>query len=77
MMPPTTWLRKVAMAAPSTPQWRLPTSTTSSTMLVRPAATVKAKPRWGFSAVTKKLWNIFCKMKKGRQIIRRRPYRTA
>ena len=45
-------------------------------MLVTPAATVKAKPRWGFSAVTKKLWNIFCKIKVGRDSIRMRPYRT-
>ena len=71
--PPTIWLMPVAMAAPATPQWNTAMNRASSAMLVTPAATVKAKPRWGFSAVTKKLWNIFCKMKKGRQIIRRRP----
>ena len=53
------------MAAPSTLQPSAPTRSTSSTMLVHPAATVTAKPRLGFSAVTKKLWNMFCKIKVG------------
>ena len=35
----------------------------SSTMLVTPAATVTSRPRRGFSAAMKKLWNTFCSMK--------------
>ena len=45
----------------------------SSTMLVQPAPTVNQKPRSGFSAVTKKLWNIFCSAKGGSASIRMRP----
>ena len=65
------------MAAPSTPQRSQPTSTTSSTMLVQPAPTVNQNPSVGFSAVTKKLWNMFCKIKVGTLTISTRPYRTA
>ena len=50
----------VAAAAPVMPSPMTPTNTKSSTMLVRPAATVKKRPSLGFSAVMKKLWNKNC-----------------
>ena len=72
-IPPTTWLRAVAMAAPSRPHRNTATNRASSAMLVMPAATVTARPSWGFSAVTKKLWNSYCSIKAGRAIRMMRP----
>ncbi len=46
-------------------------------MLVQPAPTVNQNPSVGFSAVTKKLWNMVCKIKVGTLTISTRPYRTA
>ncbi len=34
-------------------------------MLVSPAPTITSRPSLGLSAETKKLWNTFCRMKKG------------
>lgn len=51
------------MAAPATPQLKTAMKSASSTMLVMPAATVTKRPRRGFSAAMKKLWNTFCSMK--------------
>ena len=65
------------MAAPATPQGRTPTSSQSPTILVRPAATVSHSPSLGRSAATRKLWNMFCKMKGTRARMRMRPYKTA
>ena len=53
IIPPTTWHRPVAIAAPATPHFNTPTSSASSTMFVRPATTVVTRPRCGFSAVIK------------------------
>ena len=52
---PTAWLIAVAAAAPINPHPSTPTNSTSSTILVTPAATVTASPRLGRSAVMKKL----------------------
>ena len=60
-MPPTAWLKAVAVAAPTSPKGNAPTRSTSRTMFVTPDATVTARPSLGFSAVIKKLWNSICK----------------
>ena len=50
------------MAAPAMPQWKTATNNASSTIFVTPAATVAARPSFGFSAAIRKLWNTFCSM---------------
>ena len=74
--PPTHWLRPVAMAAPATPHLNTAMNRASSTMLVRPAATVTFRPSLGFSAAMKKLWNTFCSMKANVKPVTMRPYST-
>ena len=76
MMPPTAWLQAVAAAAPTSPHWNRATNRASSTMFAMPAAMVTASPSCGFWAVTKKLWNSYCRIKAGRAARIMRPYRT-
>ena len=42
-------------------------------MFVSPANTVTRRPKCGFSAVAKKLWKLFCSMKKGSDASSTRP----
>ena len=57
------WLMLVARAAPTTPHRKTATKRASSTMLETPAAMVMYSPNCGRSAVTRKLWKVFCSMK--------------
>ena len=54
-MPPMHWLRPVARAAPATPQPKPTMNNASSAIFVTPAATVAARPSFGFSAAAKKV----------------------
>ena len=60
--PPIVWLMTVARAAPSTPIPKAPRKTPSKIMLANPAASVTYRPKCGFDAVTKKTWNMYCRM---------------
>ena len=64
----------VAMEAPATPQSSTTISRKSSTMFVIPAISVIQNPRRGFSAVTNRIWNMYCSMKHGTVNIPMIPY---
>ena len=60
--PPIVCERTVAQAAPSTPIPSTPRKTPSRIMFANPAASVTYRPKCGFDAVTKKTWNMYCRM---------------
>ena len=62
-MPPMHCPIPVAMAAPATPHRKPAINSASRTMFAMPAAVVTARPRFGFSAAAKNVWNTFCSMK--------------
>ena len=61
---PKIWLTQVAAAAPASPNLKTATNSASSTMFITPAIAVTISPSRAFSATTKKLWKMFCRIKK-------------